>query len=149
MAATRVRFGSFLEWADRGGRHRWRCSALGSIVVREFRTVHAGDARHRRRGARTGSPAAGVPPRAVSVPMLLLRERRAGARRRPRVGRRSRGSARRGRSAATRSSAAPTANASTRFYDYRGARFVLVFEPFEPATSRGSRRSTCSEAPAT
>jgi hypothetical protein len=70
MEATRVRFGSFLEWALAAA-FLAAALAAGSVAYREFRTVRpvmpviAGE-------ARVHDSPAGIPPRAVSVPMLLL-----------------------------------------------------------------------------
>ena len=87
---------------------------------------------------------AGVPSLAVSVPMLLLADGSV-----VRVGERLETVAARLAGALELRpqsvERAPNGERLTRFYEYAGARFVLVFEPFEAeGRSRGSRRSTCS-----
>jgi hypothetical protein len=129
MQATRVRFVSFLEWIVAAGVVA-AVVALGSIVAREIRTVNpvtpviAGE-------SRPDAPVpAGVPSRAVSVPMLLLPERLV-----VRVG--DRLDAIVARLAGASEIRPPTVEwgasgeRMTRFYEYAGTRFVLVFEPFE------------------
>jgi hypothetical protein len=116
METTRVRVESVLEWALAAA-FIFAALAIGSVVVGEFRT------------AAPAAPAA-VPPRAVSVPVLLLRDGKA-----VRVGETlSAVAARLGRQAEAGAQAverAPNGERLTRFYEHEGSRFVLVFEPFE------------------
>jgi hypothetical protein len=128
MQATRVRFVPFLEWAVAAG-VLVSVAALGSIVVREVRTMNAATPVIAGETLPDPPVPAGVPSRAVSVPMLLLSgdtvlrvgdgleqvaQRLAGAfeMRPPSIER------------------APGGERLTRFYEYAGSRFVLVFEPF-------------------
>jgi hypothetical protein len=134
MEATRVRVESVLEWVLAAA-----CMlvalAVGSLVVREFRTVSAVTSVIARETPRPAPAApapapAAVPPRAVSVPVLLLPDGNA-----VRVGETlSEVAARLGRQAEAGAQAverAPNGERLTRFYEHAGARFVLVFEPFE------------------
>lgn len=130
MQATRERFASFLEWAVAAG-----CVAallgVSSIVMHEVRTVSmltSVSASH----AAPDQPSApaGVPPRAVSVPMLLLpdgTEVRVGETVSAIVERLGQ-QANVGKQAIER---AVHGQRVTRFYDHIGTHFVLVFEPFE------------------
>ena len=127
MDATRARFGSLLEWILAAV-----CIvailAIGSIAVREFRTVAAVTPVIAHEAALPDPPAA-VPSRAISVPMLLLPngvELRVGdpvAEVVSRLGRQA-------------EVAAPSIDRSaagervTRFYEQGGMRFVVVLEPF-------------------
>ncbi len=127
MNVTRARFGSLLEWILAAV-----CIvailAIGSMAVREFRTVAAVTPVIAHEAALPDPPAA-VPSRAISVPVLLLPngvELRVGD---PAVDVASR----LGRQAEI---AAPSIDRSaagervTRFYEQGGTRFVVVFEPF-------------------
>ena len=127
MDATRARFGSLLEWILAAV-----CIvailALGSIAVREFRTVAAVTPVIAHEAALPDPPAA-VPSRAISVPVLLLPngvELRVGDPAAEVV-------SRLGRQAEV---AAPSIDRSaagervTRFYEQGGTRFVVVLEPF-------------------
>ena len=129
MEASRLRFESFIEWAV-AAVFSVAMLAIGSVVVREFRTVNpvtpviAGE-------VLPAPPVpAGVPSRAVSVPVLLLADGKA-----IRVGDTLSGVARRlGRQAEVGTPSverAPNGERLTRFYEHAGMRFVLVFEPFE------------------
>ena len=129
MQAMRVRFVSFLEWGV-AAVVVTAVAALGSIVAREVRTldavtpVIAGDA------LPEPPVPAGVPSRAVSVPMLLLGDGNI-----IRVGERLEAVAARLAGALELRpqsvERAPNGERLTRFFEYAGARFVLVFEPFE------------------
>jgi hypothetical protein len=129
MEATRARFGSAIEWLLAAA---FIVAALvvASIVVRELRTVSA--AMPVIAGEPQPSPAvhAGVPARAVSVPVLLLSSKKE-----VRVGDTvSAVAARLGRDAEVGSQIVEPARFGdrlTRFYEQGGTRFVLVFEPFE------------------
>jgi hypothetical protein len=127
MDATRARFGSLLEWILAAV-----CIvailAIGSIAVREFRSVAAVTPVIAHEAALPDPPAA-VPSRAISVPMLLLPngvELRVGDPAAEVV-------SRLGRLAEV---AAPSIDRSaagervTRFYEQGGTRFVVVLEPF-------------------
>ena len=127
MDATRARFGSLLEWILAAA-----CIvailALGSIAVREFRTVAAVMPVIAHEAAPPDPPAA-VPSRAISVPVILLPngvELRVGDPAAEVV-------SRLGRLAEV---AAPSIDRSaagervTRFYEQGGTRFVVVLEPF-------------------
>jgi hypothetical protein len=127
MNATRARFGSLLEWILAAA-----CIiailALGSLAVREFRTVAAVTPviAH---GAALPDPPAAVPPRAISVPVLLLPngvELRVGdlaAEVASRLGRQA-------EVAVPSIDRSPTGERVTRFYEQGGTRFVVVLEPF-------------------
>ena len=129
MEATpvRVRLGSALEWLIAAA-FLMATVAVATLIVRELRTAP--------RAARSASePAslslpAGVPTRAISVPVLLLLDGKE-----VRVGQsvdhvsRALGRASEvGRQLADRGA---LGERLTRFYDHNGTRFVLVFEPFE------------------
>jgi hypothetical protein len=129
MEATRARFGSTIEWVLAAA-FILAAVALGSLVLRELRTVDAAMpviAREAQQGAATP---AGVPARAVSVPVLLL-----AGKKEVRVGDAfSAVAARLGRDAEVGSQVAEPSRFGdrlTRFYESGGTRFVLVFEPFE------------------
>ena len=130
MEATRVGVTSMLEWAV-AVILILATLAIGSIVAREFRAVAAvrpviADAVP----ARVPPAPAGVPARAVSVPVLLLNDGQD-----VRVGETlAQIAARLGRQAEVgMESVERAANGErlTRFYEHAGSRFVLVFEPFE------------------
>jgi len=127
MDATRARFGSLLEWILAAA-----CIvailALGSIAVREFRTVAAVMPVIAHEAVPPDPPAA-VPSRAISVPVILLPngvELRVGDPAAEVV-------SRLGRLAEV---AAPSIDRSaagervTRFYEQGGTRFVVVLQPF-------------------
>lgn len=129
MEATRVRVTSILEWAV-AAVLILAALAVSSIVAREFRTVAAATRVIADEVPAPVLPApAGVPSRAVSVPMLLLsdgREVRVGeslAQIASRLGRQ----AEVGMESVER---AANGERLTRFYEHAGSRFVLVFEPF-------------------
>ena len=130
MQATRARFGSALEWVLAAA-----IIALvlltGSIVWRELKTVSATMPIIAREAQPAGIVPAGVPARAVSVPVLLLQGEK-----QVRVGDTvSAVAARLGREAEVGSQIVDRARYGerlTRFYEHQGTRFVLVFEPLEP-----------------
>jgi hypothetical protein len=126
MDAIRARFGSALEWVVAAA-FLLATIAVGSLIVRELRDrprpapppVHAAAV----------LPVA-VPPRAVSVPVLPLADGK-----QVRIGDTARAvaallgrSAESGRQEVDRG---PLGERLTRFYEYSGARFILIFEPFE------------------
>ena len=130
MQATRRQFVSFFEWVVAAAVVA-ALAALGSIVVREIRTVNAVTPVIADETLPDAPPAAGGPLRAVSVPMLLLSDGKS-----IRVGERLDAVADRVTSASEIRPEVAEASAAgerlTRFYEYGGVRFVLVFEPFEP-----------------
>jgi len=135
MEATHQRFTSILEWAVAVA-FIAALLVVGSLVVREFRTVSALTTVSAAvsSNARDAVPApvapVGVPPRAISVPMLLLSDGNE-----VRVGETISAIVERlgqhtivGKQAIERAVHGPRV---TRFYDHVGTSFVLVFEPFE------------------
>jgi hypothetical protein len=130
MQATRMRFVSFLEWLVAAVVVAG-LAALASIVAREIRTVNAVTPVIAGENLPDAPPAAGGPLRAVSVPMLLLSDGIA-----IRVGERLDSVAARLTNASEIrpevAEPSPVGERLTRFYEYGGSRFVLVFEPFEP-----------------
>jgi hypothetical protein len=131
MEATRVRFGSILEWIIAAA-----CIVAAlvvvSLLVRELRTVPTAVPVLAREGAavvRSSHPA-GIPARAVSVPVLQLPGNTS-----VRVGDSVRTvAARLGRQAEIGSQTVEPSRFGerlTRFYEHAGSRFVLVFEPTE------------------
>lgn len=132
MEATRPRFTSMLEWAVAVA-FIAAILVIGSVVVREWRMVGAMTSV----SASSATPSVvapiapvGVPPRAVSVPMLLLpdgKEVRVGETMSAiieRLGQHAVG----GKQAIER---AVHGQRVTHYYDYAGTQFVLVLEPFE------------------
>jgi hypothetical protein len=125
-----MRFESILEWVLAAA-----CLvgllAVGSLAMREFRSVSAVlPVIAREAPARTVSTPAGVPSRAVSVPVLLLADGKE-----VRVGETlSQIAQRLGREAEAGLQSIERAvygERLTRFYEHAGVQFVLVFEPFE------------------
>jgi len=129
MEAGRVRVTSMLEWAV-AAFLILAALAIGSIVTREFRTVAAATRIISDEVPAPLLPPAGVPPRAVSVPVLILPSGED-----VRVGESlTQIAARLGREAEVGTESverAPNGERVTRFYEQGGTRFVLVFEPFE------------------
>jgi hypothetical protein len=129
MQATRVRFVSVMEWGLAAVLFA-AVAAVTSIAVREIRTVHAVTPVIAGQTLPDPPVPAGIPPRAVSVPMLLLSDGnvvRVGERLDP-VTLRLGGPTDLHPDLIER---APNGQRLTRFYEYAGTRFVLVFEPFE------------------
>jgi hypothetical protein len=128
MEATpvRARLGSAIEWLIAAA-FLLATVAVATLIVRELRTSP--------RAAAAPEPAvaslpAGVPTRAISVPVLLLldgKEVRVGQSVDD-VARVLGRSAEVGRQLADRGA---LGERLTRFYEYNGTRFVIVFEPFE------------------
>jgi hypothetical protein len=130
VEAARIRIGAIVEWVVAAA-FILAALVVGSIVVREFRTVRAvAPVIAREAPAPVPPTPAGVPARAVSVPVLLFSDGKE-----VRVGDTvTTIGARLGRDAETGTPAierAPNGERVTRFYQYGGTRFVLVFEPFE------------------
>ncbi|HEX2458997.1 MAG TPA: hypothetical protein VHJ58_02525, partial [Vicinamibacterales bacterium] len=127
MEAARRRFESVVEWAL-AVTFIAALLGIGSVVVREIRTVNAVTPVIAREPTQLPPVPAGVPPRAVSVPMLLLENGN-----QVRIGDRAAAiTSRLGRQAELRAPMidhTPTGERLTRFYDYAGTRFSLVFEP--------------------
>jgi hypothetical protein len=129
MQPTRVRFVSVLEWAL-AAVLLTAVAAVTSIAVREIRTVHAVTPVIAGQALPDPPVPAGIPSRAVSVPMLLLSDGnvvRVGERLDP-VTLRFGGPTDLNPDLIER---APNGQRLTRFYEYAGNRFVLVFETFE------------------
>ncbi len=129
MEATpvRARLGSALEWLIAAA-FLLATFAVATLIVRELRTAP------RAAGPITAPAAvslpAGIPTRAISVPVLLLldgKEVRVGQSV-DHVSRELGRSAEVGRQLADRGA---LGERLTRFYEYNRTRFVLVFEPFE------------------
>ncbi|MBI4264730.1 MAG: hypothetical protein HY657_10165 [Acidobacteria bacterium] len=103
---------------------------VGSLIVREFQAVSAVPVVAREAPADVPQTPAGVPPRAVFVPLLLLPDGKE-----LRVGESFLDVAERlGRQAEVGTQSverAPNGERWTRFYEHAGVRFVLVFEPRE------------------
>ena len=131
MEETRQRVTSILEWAVAVA-FIAALLAVGSLVVREFRTVSAltSVSASAPEAAQAPTAPAGVPPRAVSVPMLLLSDGNE-----VRVGETMSAIVERlGQHAIVGKQAIERAvhgQRLTRFFDHVGTHFVLVFEPFE------------------
>jgi hypothetical protein len=129
MEATRARFGSAIEWVLAAA-FIVAAVAVASIIVRELRTLGASMPVIAREAQTPAVVPAGIPARAVSVPVLLLPGKKE-----VRVGDTvSASAARLGRDAEVGSQAVERSRFGerlTRFYEQGGTRFVLVFEPFE------------------
>src|SRR6266542_6427980 len=129
MDVVRTRVGSAVEWVVAAA-FLLATLAVGSLVLRELRAAASAGPDNPNPAAAT-APATALPaslgPKAVSVPLLILAEGRE-----LRVG----DSAARvadvlGREAETgvqQSDIGPLGERTTRFYDYSGTRFALVFE---------------------
>jgi len=129
MQATpvRVRVGSAFEWLV-AALFLVATLAVATLIVRELRSASGPVAQAF--PASVSAVPAGVPPRAISVPVLLLLDGH-----QIRVGDSAEGVAQTlgrgaevGRQLADRGA---LGERLTRFYEHRGTRFVLVFEPFE------------------
>jgi hypothetical protein len=129
METTRARFGSAIEWVL-AAVFIAAVALVGSSVVRELRTIDAATPVIAREVSPAAIVPAGIPPRAVSVPVLLLTGRKE-----VRVGDTASAVATRlGRAAEVGTQAverAPYGDRLIRSYEYEDTRFVLVFEPFE------------------
>ena len=132
MEATpvRARLGSVLEWLIAAA-FLLATVAVATLIVREFRTAPRAAVSASEPSA--SSLPAGVPTRAISVPVLVLLDGKDG--KEVRVGQsvdhvsRALGrSAEVGRQLADKGA---LGERLTRFYEHNGTRFVLVFEPFE------------------
>ncbi len=126
VTPVRARLGSVLEWIV-AAVFLAASIVVATLIVRELRTAPRAAAVPERP---VSALPAGVPTRAISVPVLLLldgKEVRVGD---PveRVARTLGRSAEVGTQLADRGA---LGERLTRFYEYNGTRFVLVFEPFE------------------
>jgi hypothetical protein len=123
MDALRARVGSAVEWAV-AALFLVATIAVASLVLRELRAVASSAPPVAAFDA--GAPA-GLPERAVSVPLLLLAEGKE-----VRVGHTAARVAhvlgREAETGAQRSDNGPLGERVTRFYDFSGTRFALVFE---------------------
>jgi hypothetical protein len=130
VGAARMRLGAILEWLLAAAVIVAAVS-VGSVALREVRTVRAVMPVIARE-ARPGQAPAGLPPRSVAVPMVLL-----GDGREVRLGDRAADvAARLGAAVRVVSESIERSDAHariTRFYDYLGLQFVLVFEAPQPA----------------
>jgi hypothetical protein len=130
MEATRAQVASIVEWLVAAA-FIVIVLAAGSVVVREVRTVNAVTPVIAREGPSVSQVPAGVPARAVSVPVLFLsdgKDVRVGDSL-PEI------AARLGRQAevGTQSvDSSPAGERLTRFYEHAGTDFILVFESFAP-----------------
>ena len=128
MDALRVRLGSVVEWVIAAA-FLAATFAVGSLIFREMRVPRPRPSVPVARAFVAGPPAA-VPAGAVSVPVLPFRdgkEIRVGDTASvvaTRLGR----AAESGRQEVDRGS---LGERLTRFYEYAGFRFILVYEPFE------------------
>jgi hypothetical protein len=124
MDVVRARVGSAVEWAV-AALFLLATLAVASLVLRELRA--AASAPDPAVTAFSGGAPAGLPERAVSVPLLLLAENKE-----VRVGQTAEAVARvLGREAETgaqQTDRGPLGERITRFYDFSGTRFALVFE---------------------
>ena len=130
MEAIRARFGSALEWLIAAA-FIGIALLIGSVVWRELRTVSAAiPVSAREPMPATGAAAAGVAARALSGSVLFLPGGKS-----VRVGEGVADiAARLGRAAEVGTQTVERSRFGerlTRFYEHLGARFVLVFEPFE------------------
>jgi hypothetical protein len=130
MDGTRVRIGAIVEWVVAAG-FILAVLAVGSFVAGEFRTVSAVMPVIARAAPAPVPPTpAGVPSRAVSVPVMLLTDDKE-----VRVGETlSTITSRLAAATEWRPPAierAPNGERTTHFYTHGDTRFVLVFEPFE------------------
>ena len=126
MEAARRRFESFVEWVLAVS-FIAALLGIGSVVVREIRTVNAVTPVIAREPTQTPPVPAGIPSRAVSVPMLLLEDGN-----QVRIGDSAAAiTSRLGRQAEVRAPMidhAPTGERLIRFYNHGGTQFSLVFE---------------------
>jgi hypothetical protein len=128
MDALRVRLGPVVEWAIAAA-FLAATVAVGSLILREFRVSRVSTTAPAARAHTDTAPAA-VPPRAVSVPVLPFRDGKE-----IRVGDTAAAvAASLGRAAESGRQEVDRGRLGerlTRYYEYAGFRFILVFEPFE------------------
>jgi hypothetical protein len=125
MDVVRVRLGSALEWAV-AALFLFATFGVGSLVLRELRAVAVAGSTVQPAAFAVGAPA-GVAERAVSVQVLLLSHGKE-----VRVGDTAEHVAavlgREAETGAQRADVGPAGERITRFYDFSGTRFALVFE---------------------
>lgn len=125
---TAFRFGPVVEWLIAGA---FLCAtvAVGSLIVRELRAPVPVRPSETARPLITTIPSS-IPARAVSVPVLPFLDGKE-----VRVGETASAiAARLGRAAESGRQEVDRGNLGerlTRFYEYGGSRFIIVFEPFE------------------
>lgn len=130
MNATRIRIGALVEWLVAAA-----CIIAvllaGSFLSRELRTVRAvmPVIAREARASLVAAPAA-IPPGAVSLPMLLLGDGLSVQVGDP-LGVVSQRLSQALSTQPPSAERAPNGERETRFYEHRGTRFQLVFEPFE------------------
>jgi hypothetical protein len=129
MDALRVRLGPVVEWAIAAA-FLAATVAVGSLILREFGVAHVNTAAPAARVHTEAATPAAVPPRAVSVPVLPFRDGKE-----IRVGDTAAAvAASLGRAAESGRQEVDRGRLGerlTRYYEYAGFRFILVFEPFE------------------
>jgi hypothetical protein len=128
MDALRARLGSVVEWVIAAA-FLAATFAVGSLIVRDLQASHIRPAAAVARASTSGIPAA-VPAGAVSVPVLPFRDGKE-----IRVGDTASAVALRlGRAAENGRQEVDRVRLGerlTRFYEYAGFRFIVVYEPFE------------------
>ena len=126
MDVVRTRVGSAFEWAV-AVLFLIATLAVTSLVLRELRAAASTSAPAPSGSAFAAGAPAGLPERAVSVPLLLLAEGKE-----IKVGHSAERVAsvlgREAETGAQRSDKGPLGERVTRFYDFSGTRFALVFE---------------------
>jgi hypothetical protein len=131
MDVVRTRVGSAVEWVVAAA-FLLATLAVGSLVLRELRAAASAPPDSNPVSAASMSPAAAalpasLGPKAVSVPLLILAEGRelklgdSAARVADVLGREA-------ETGVQQSDIGPMGERTTRFYDYSGTRFALVFE---------------------
>jgi hypothetical protein len=125
MDVVRARVGSAVEWVV-AALFLMATLAVASLVLRELRAAASVSSPDGSTAFAAGAPA-GLPERAVSVPLLLL-----AAGTEVRVGNTAERVAsvlgREAETGAQQTDRGPLGERVTRFYDYSGTRFALVFE---------------------
>jgi hypothetical protein len=125
MDVVRARVGSAVEWVV-AALFLTATLAVASLVLRELRAAASVSSPSGTPAFSAGAPA-GLPERAVSVPLLLLAEGKE-----VRVGHTAQRVAsvlgREAETGAQRTDRGPLGERITRFYDFSGTRFALVFE---------------------
>lgn len=129
MDVVRARVGSAVEWVV-AAVFLLATIAVGSLVLRELRAAASATPAAMSAAVTAAALPAHIPEKAVSVPLLILAPEKE-----IRVGDTSaRVAAVLGREAETgvqQSDIGPLGDRTTRFYDFSGTRFALVYEPTE------------------
>jgi hypothetical protein len=127
MDVVRTRVGSAVEWVVAAA-FLLATLAVGSLVLRELRAAaSAGPENANTAVTAAAALPASLGPKAVSVPLLILAEGKelrvgdSGARVAEVLGREA-------ETGVQQSDIGPNGERTTRFYDYSGTRFALVFE---------------------